>query len=185
MALLEARAEEFPSALSILGKVWGSWVALLPFWTSPNQRKETFWIFFDLQVLCFLVVCCASPPSGVVGELSSRPLCRRLWERPRPHLSPVTNQWQPSESWPPGSPLGPALEQWEASLADKWLLPALTCCLKSNRGNPFIPYSSGPLPSQFVLGKVAVGGRGAPGEGGEREWGSIWVCSGFSVSLSQ
>lgn len=128
-----------------------------------NQRKETFWIFLTSR-FCVFSWFAAPLPCRVLWE--SRPLCRRLWERPRPHLSPVTNQWQPSESWPPGSPLGPALEQWEASLADKGLLPALTCCLKSNRGNPFIPYSSGPLPSQFVLGKVAVGGRGAPAEGG-------------------
>lgn len=111
-------------------------------------------------------------PCRVLWE--SRPLCRRWWERLRPHLSPVTNQWQPSESWPPGSPLGPALEQWEASLADKGLLAALTCCLKSNWGNLFILFSSGPLLSRFVLGKVAAGGRGVGGEAGETGVGEHW-----------
>lgn len=142
---LEVRAEELPAALSHLGKACSlvsghaapCTVASPPLPWSQHSRsfllllvreKEPFGIFQPLGS----VFPCLPPLSPRRALWESRPLCRRWWERPQPHLSPVTNQWQPSESWPPGSLLGPALDQWEASLADKGLLAALTCCLKSN-----------------------------------------------------
>lgn len=120
------------------------------------REKRAVEEFFDHRVLYFLI-CCPSPPLGVVGE--SSPLQAMVGTAPA-SLITSDKSMAAFRKLPPGSPLGPALEQWEASLADKGLLAALTCCLKSNGGNLFILFIGSSLPSRFVLGKVLAAGRG-------------------------
>lgn len=146
-------------------------------------EKKSHLGFFNHWVLCFLV-CRPSPPAGHCGRVV--PSAGDGGNGP----SLTYHQWQINGSLQKAGPQDPCSAQLWISGRLPWRIKdSLQLWLVAlNLTEETFSFSSAAAPSPLDLswGRWRLVEGGHLGRRGERrEWGSIGVCNGFSVSLSQ